>query len=111
ETGVPFDARLGTGNSITGNVGGFLSHDRPNVVGDPNLETSTPDRFFSRAAFVIPPLYTFGNAGRNVLIGPGLSNLDVAFLKDFRFSTSRSLQLLTEFFNFLNHPYFILPDY
>ena len=110
ETGRPFTPRLGTDNSNTGNVGGFFAHDRPNVVGDPNLETTTPDRFFNTAEFSIAPRYTFGNAGRNILIGPGLNNLDVAFLKDFRFSTSRSLQFRTEFFNFLNHPNFNLPE-
>jgi len=104
ETGRPFTPRLGTDNSNTGNVGGFFAHDRPNVVGDPNLETTTPDRFFNTAAFAIPPLYTFGYARRNVLIGPGLCNLGVALLKDIRLSTCRSLQFRTELFKFLKHP-------
>ena len=110
ESGRPFTPRLGTDNSNTGNVGGFFAHDRPNVVGNPGLDDQTPDRFFNTAAFAIPPPYTFGNAGRNVLLGPGLNNFDVALLKQFQFSGSRVLQFRTEFFNLWNHPNFRLPE-
>jgi len=110
QSGRPFTPRLATDNSNTGNVGGFFAHDRPNVVGDPVLDHPTPDEFFNTAAFAIPPAYTFGNAGRNVLIGPGLNNFDVALLKQFRFSPSHLLQFRTEFFNLFNHPNFQLPE-
>ena len=110
QSGRPFTPRLGTDNSNTGNVGGFFAHDRPDVVGDPNLEVRTPDRFFNTDAFAIAPSYTFGNAGRNILIGPGLSNFDVALLKHFELSGSRSLQFRAEFFNLMNHPNFQLPE-
>jgi hypothetical protein len=110
QSGRPFTPRLGTDNSNTGNVGGFFAHDRPDVIGSPALNDPTPDRFFNTAAFAIPPPYTFGNAGRNILIGPGLNNFAVALLKQFRFSTSRTLQFRTEFFNLFNHPNFKLPE-
>jgi hypothetical protein len=53
-----------------------------------------------------------GNAGRNILIGPGVTNLDASILKNFHFAKSAermNLQLHADFFNLLNHPNFALP--
>ncbi|HEX2520934.1 MAG TPA: hypothetical protein VHP35_02345, partial [Terriglobia bacterium] len=110
QTGRPFTARLTSDNSNTGNVGGFFAHDRPNVVGDPHLDEPSPERFFDTNAFAISQRYTFGNAGRNVLIGPGLSNLDLAWLKNISIRPNHTLQFRAEFFNFFNHPNFKLPE-
>jgi len=43
----------------------------------------TADRWFNTAAFVTPPAFTFGNAGRNSVYGPGLSKTDVALQREF----------------------------
>jgi hypothetical protein len=59
---------------------------------------------------VNPPLYTFGNTGRNVLIGPGLETWDLGADKDFRITERFGLQFRAEFFNTLNHPNFGLPN-
>jgi hypothetical protein len=110
QTGRPFTPRLTTDNSNTGNVGGFFAHDRPDVIGSPELDNPTPERFFNTEAFAIAQRYTFGNSGRNVLIGPGLSNLDLAFMKDFRLHHEQTLQFRVEVFNFFNHPNLRLPE-
>jgi hypothetical protein len=44
-----------------------------------------------------------GNVGRNVLRGPGQTNVDISLIKRFRFHESRSLEIRTEVFNLLNH--------
>jgi hypothetical protein len=59
--------------------------------------------YFNAAAFAIPALGTFGNFGRNVIIGPGNYNLDFALFKGFRFGERRELQYRWEMFNALNH--------
>jgi hypothetical protein len=110
QTGRPFTPRLTTDNSNTGNVGGFFAHDRPDVVGSPELDNPTPERFFNTDAFAIAQHYTFGNSGRNVLIGPGLSNLDLAFMRNIRLHHEQTLQFRVEVFNFFNHPNFKLPE-
>lgn len=110
QTGRPFTPRLSVDNSNTGNVGGFFAHDRPNVVGDPHLANPTPERFFNTSAFAVPQRYTFGNAGRNVLIGPGLGNVDLALLKNIAIRSNQTLQFRAEFFNLLNHPNLKLPE-
>jgi hypothetical protein len=57
-----------------------------------------------------------GNAGRNILIGPGLVNLDFSIFKNNRvkkISENFNVQFRAEFFNLLNHPNFadpIVPD-
>ena len=38
------------------------------------------------AAYAIPAPYTFGNLGRNTLIGPGFAQLDFGGYKNFRFT-------------------------
>ena len=56
-----------------------------------------------------PPIYTFGNEGRNVVVGPGVNNWDLALFKGFRFDEKRQLQFRTEFFNAVNHSQFAPP--
>lgn len=48
----------------------------------------------------------YGNNGRNILIGPGYRQWDVALLKNFRFTESKALQFRAESFNVWNHPSF-----
>jgi len=53
-----------------------------------------------------------GNAGRNILIGPGLTNLDVSIFKNNRIrriSENFNVQFRAEFFNVLNHANFSVP--
>jgi len=57
-----------------------------------------------------------GNAGRNILIGPGTTNLDFSIFKNNhikRISESFNAQFRAEFFNILNHANFhtpVVPD-
>ena len=60
-------------------------------------------------AFVRQPNFTFGNAGRNLVVAPARRNLDLALYKAFRFGENRSLQLRGEFFNATNTPFFDAP--
>jgi hypothetical protein len=49
---------------------------------------------------------TFGNLGKNTLIGPGLFELDYSMKKQFDINERVNLQFRAEFFNILNHPNF-----
>ena len=113
QTGRPFTVALlsdidnsGTGRSILG----FGANDRPNVSGSPELDNRTPERWFNTAAFVFPARGTFGNAGRNILDGPGYQNVNLSLVKNTRITERVNLQFRTEFFNLFNHPNFNLPD-
>ncbi len=104
-----------TGTPLTpyysGNVSGTLNYeDRPNVVGDPNAGPNTAQQWFNKAAFARPAAGTFGNAGRNVINGPGLVNVDVAVVRMFRLSERFQIQFRAQSYNTLNHPNFNYPN-
>ncbi len=113
QTGRPFTVALlseidnsGTGRSILG----FGANDRPNLVGNPELSDPTTLHWFNTAAFAFPPPGTFGNAGRNILDGPGFQNVNASLLKNTRITERVNLQFRAEAFNLFNHPNFNLPD-
>jgi hypothetical protein len=71
-----------------------------------NPRTSASNFFFNPAAFATAPLGTQGNAGRNLLRGPGINNFDFALMKETRITESTRLELRFEFFNIFNHTQF-----
>jgi hypothetical protein len=104
--GMPFSVSMAT---ATDNTGTFQ---RPNRVCNGNLPTGQQSihDWYNLTCFVAPPVYTFGNTGRNVLIGPGLETWDLGTDKDFRITEKVGLQFRAEFFNALNHANFGLPN-
>ncbi len=102
QTGAPFTVNIPTDNA---NIGAGPAQ-RPDVLRDPNIANPTPERWFDTAAFVNPLPYTFGNAGRNIVIGDGLTNLDLSAVKLFKLRDTLNLQVRGEFFNSLNNTNF-----
>jgi hypothetical protein len=113
QSGRPFTVALlpETDNSNTGRtVLGFGANDRPNVAGDPTLSDRSATRWFDTAAFTLPAFGTFGNAGRNILEGPGYANVNLAVIKHVGVGAGTRLQLRAEAFNVFNRANFGLPD-
>lgn len=83
---------------------------RPNLVGDPNLPAGdrTVARWFDTAAFTAPPPFTFGNAPRNAVEGPGRKLVDVNVQKRVPFG-ARALEFRLDLFNAFNTPQFNVP--
>jgi len=107
QSGGPFNVNLGTDRA---NIGPGPAQ-RPNLVGDPNLDSGrTPDRWFNTDAFALPAPFTFGNAGRNIVYGPGSAEVDVSFQKDWQASRGVRLELRWEIFNVINRTNFDLPN-
>ena len=107
---------LQTGNPFspinpTTNPSSLLTFDRPDLVaGQPlKLPNATPSQWLNKAAFVLPPLGTFGNAGRNILRAPGFEDIDFAISKTTTVKERVSLQFRAEAFNLFNHPNFGQP--
>ena len=86
---------------------------RPNVVpGQPiTLPRSqrTATQFFNTAAFSDPAPYTFGDAGRNIIPGPGNNIFDLALQKRIPLAESKAIALRAEYFNAFNHPNWGIP--
>jgi len=64
----------------------------------------------TRNAFLAPATGTYGNVGRDTLIGPGLARLDVSFSKNTALSEKLRLQFRAELFNILNRANFGTPN-
>lgn len=86
--------------------------DRPNAVPGQSskLSNPTPHEWFNVQAFALQPQYTFGNLGRNTVIGPPLFSVDSSLKKDVKFTERLSLQLRLDAFNIFNHPNFGSPN-
>ena len=74
---------------------------RPDVVGNPN-ENVPPGLAFNPAAFRIPALGTFGNAGRNIVRGDSFHSVDLSLFKNFAISERLRLQFRAEAVNSFN---------
>ena len=98
-------------NSNTGrSVLGFGANDRPSVTGPVSLDNPTEQQWFNTSAFVIPPRGTFGNAGRNVVYGPGLGVVNASLVKTTQVTERLGVQFRVEAFNMLNRVNYDLPD-
>jgi hypothetical protein len=109
QSGFPFTAQLGynpsnngdTRNPVRPSVNPAFSG--PVILGGPN-------EYFNPNAFTTPVPGTYGNVGRDTLIGPGLAQLDISFLKNTALSERTRLQFRAELFNILNHTNFGTPN-
>jgi hypothetical protein len=61
-------------------------------------------RWFNTDAFVLNDPGTFGNSGRNTIIGPGIFRVDASIIRNFRLTSGKSVQFRLEVFNALNNP-------
>jgi hypothetical protein len=107
-TGQPFTPQLGFSSANTGDS-------RPNRLANGNLppDRRTPDHWFDVAAFAAAPNYQYGNAGRDIIEGPGAINFDFSLFKRFRvrkLGEAGEIQFRGELFNIFNHPQFGQPN-
>jgi len=93
------------------NTGTFT--ERPNIV--PGIGVTLPrsqrtdQEFFNTAAFSMPAPYTFGDAGRNIIPGPGNNIFDVALHRHFKIREQGTIEFRAEAFNVFNHPNWGIP--
>ena len=123
QTGSPFTINMPSTQAGT-TITSFGVPYRPDLVGDPNKagpvaanpgcsapdQIHTPNSWFNPCAFASPQNPLLGTEGRNILIGPGLNNLDFSMLKEIPFRhEGRRLEIRFEFFNLFNIPHFDIP--
>ena len=103
-SGLPFTV------TFTPSLSGWYST-RADASGiSPDVPNPGIAQWFNPAAFKAPAPFTFGNAGRNILFGPGLWNLNTSLVKEFRLQEIARVQFRGEAFNMPNHASFGNPS-
>lgn len=105
QTGLAFTPALSFDAANAGTV------TRPNALCSGALASPSLSKWFDTSCFAAGPSYTFGNAGRNILRGPGLNNFDISVQRDFHLPIEHAtvLTFRAEGFNAVNHPQFAAP--
>jgi hypothetical protein len=134
QSGYPFSPSLSSNRSLNGQQGGTSPNnaDRASLVTSANLAaaiasdslavvynpatviTHDPAQWFNPHMFTQQPAGFLGDAGRNLLRGPGLFNWDVSFNKDTKLALlgeAGMVEFKMDFFNIFNHPNLSIPTY
>ena len=79
---------------------------RPNLVPGQPIQLANPGigAWFNTSAFVAPPAGQYGDAGRNIIIGPGTVLFNMSVAKTFPFRETKSLEFRATANNVFNHP-------
>jgi Carboxypeptidase regulatory-like domain/TonB dependent receptor len=103
-SGLPFSPSFDT--TVQGSVGG-----RPNLIlGVPLYPSNRSiNNYFNPAAFAMPANYTYGNAGYDILWGPGQYTWDMGLSKRIKLIERAMLELRVDAFSVFNHPTFSNP--
>jgi hypothetical protein len=91
----------------TANAGTVVGENpiRANLTGQKIFGSGTRNSttWFNPGAFKAPPAYTFGDAGRNTVYGPGMQTMDLGLVRSFGIAETARFEARAEFFNALNH--------
>ena len=115
QSGFPASIFCGPGNWQNNDTTCYA--DATGINPDLPSDQRGPSRWFNLAAFANRvgiannrpqdiTAYRYGNAGRNVLIGPRIVGVDMSVAKNFMIGEKSRVELRGEFFNLPNHPIF-----
>lgn len=117
QSGVPYNVSISVDRANTG-VG-----QRPDLVAEPVVPKTLGCWYFTSSntackallpsqtdSFILPAQYTYGNAGRNVLRGDRLVQLDMSLIKHFRVTETKGFEFRAQVFNLTNTPSFSAPS-
>lgn len=112
--GLPFDISVG---------GCSNSYQRPDAAGGFHVHPGNLNGYIDPSSFTLPAATVYGSAGsfactynapgnvsRDILLGPGLSNMDLAIFKDFVATERAKVQFRVQFYNLTNTPHFGQPN-
>ncbi len=109
QSGLPFSPQLGFNPTNDGDTRNPVRPSwNPDFIG--KVIQGGPEQYYDPNAFVVPLNGTYGNAGRDTLEGPGLTEFDLSLARQIPLTERIRLQFRSEFFNIFNHTNFNLPN-
>jgi len=122
--GIPFTALLAS--TVSRDLGTTFA-ERPNLNtganSNPNSGASAgcagfpagktvgnANNWYDPCGFSLPLAGTYGNLGRNTIIGPGVADVDLVLEKNFKLRERANALFRFEMFNIMNHTNFGLPN-
>jgi len=109
QSGFPFTPQLGYNPSNDGDSRDPVRPSWNPAFQGPVIE-GNPNQYFNPAAFAEPASGTYGNVGRDTLMGPGIRTIDLSAVKNTAISERLKLQFRAEVFNVANHANFATPN-
>ncbi|MCC6369076.1 MAG: TonB-dependent receptor [Bryobacterales bacterium] len=115
QSGLPFNVTTGTDTANTAASGSY----RPDLVHAPSANCGRgnligcidPSAFTVAGLYPITPTnFAYGNAGRNILFGPGSQTVNFSIFKNFPIRERLQFQLRLETFSLFNHTNFGNPS-
>jgi hypothetical protein len=103
QNGQPVNVYSGSDNSGTSEF-----EDRANITGSPlnsnrSVQQHSYAQYLNPASFAAPTYGTYGNLGRNQVVGPGFSDVDLSLIKNtFIYKERVNAQFRVEMFNVFN---------
>lgn len=106
QEGRPYTAFVGGDPSNQGLRDTYANYDGSPLNYDNHYAAHGKSSYFNINAFSAPANGTVGNAQRNMLREPGISQLDMGIFKSFKFAERYEFKFKWEVFNVFNHPMF-----
>ncbi len=106
QEGRPYTAYVSSDPSNQGLKETYVNYDGSPLNYDYHYIAHGKDAYFNTAAFSAPAPGQIGNAGRNSLREPPISQLDIGLFKNFKITERFSAKFKWEVFNVLNHAMF-----
>jgi hypothetical protein len=116
QSGVPYTVGISTDRANT------AVSQNPNAIAPPVQPKTLSCWYFTSAnpacrallpnqadTFVLPAQYTYGNAGRNIMRGDRLVQLDLSLIKNFNLTESKRIDFRAQVYNLTNTPSFNNP--
>ena len=100
QSGLPFNV----GANDLSDTGGYHAQRANRICNGNHPANQSITHWFNTACYVQPGEGQLGTEGRDDLIGPRTTNLDLSLFKQFPFMEDKFVQFRSDFFDALNHP-------
>ena len=111
QNGQPINVLTGQDNSGTAEGEDRANITGPALTGNESVQQHSFAQYLNQNSFAVPAAATYGNLGRNQVIGPGFGDVDLSLIKNTPLYKERvTAQLRVEMFNVFNRTNLAQPN-